>query len=376
MPEKHLHIVAFSIPFPANYGGVIDVFYKLKALHEAGIKLHLHCYQYDRPVAPELNMFCESVNYYPRNTTFASQLSLKPYIVQSRQSEDLIKNLLADDHPILFEGLHSCYYLNNKALQGRTLIYRESNIEHDYYFHLFKSESSLGRKSFFLLESIKLRLFQEQLKYATKMLVVSQTDRDYLAEHFPGKDVVYLPSFHGNSQVRSLPGRGSYVLYHGNLSVSENTQAAEYLIREVFNDSPVPLKIAGLNPSDDLKNLVSKYKNIELIPNPPQTEMEELIRNAQINILVTFQATGLKLKLLNTLYNGRWMLVNHAMLEGTGLESLCEIAGNTAELKEKIISLFDTEFDQNQLLARTELLEKRFSDKANAQKLIREIFGE
>ena len=376
MPENHLHIVAFSIPFPANYGGVIDVFYKLKALHKEGIKIHLHCYQYDRQEAPELNAYCESVNYYPRQTGFTAQLSLKPYIVESRQSEALIKNLLSNNFPILFEGLHTCYYINHKALQGRKLIYRESNIEHVYYYNLFKSEKNPGRKVFFLLESLKLRLFQKQLKYSTKMLVVSQTDRDYLARQFPGKEVVYLPSFHGNSEVESRPGKGKYVLYHGNLSVGENALAAQYLVKEVFNDIPIPLKIAGLNPSESLKNLVAQYQNIELIPNPPQPEMEALIKEAQINVLVTFQATGLKLKLLNTLYNGRWMLVNREMLAGTGLESLCEIAGSAGEMKQEIISLFNTEFDQNLLLARSELLQKRFSDEVNAKKLIKEVFGE
>ena len=376
MPENHLHIVSFSIPFPANYGGVIDVFYKLKALHKAGIKIHLHCYQYDRPEAPELNLYCESVNYYPRKTGLASQFSLKPYIVESRQSDELLKNLLSDNYPILFEGLHSCFYLNNKALQGRTLIYRESNIEHDYYFNLYKSEKNAGRKAFFLLESMKLRQYQNQLKFATKMLVVSQTDRDYLAKQFPEKEVVYLPSFHGNSEVKSQPGKGDYVLYHGNLSVGENALAAEYLAREVFNDLHIPLKIAGLNPSEELRSLISKFKNIELIANPPQAEMEALIRNAQINVLVTFQATGLKLKLLNTLYNGRWMLVNREMLAGTGIESLCEIAAGAGEMKQKIISLFNTEFNHNQLISRSELLQKSFSDETNAMKLIVEIFPE
>jgi len=376
MPDNHLHIVSFSIPFPANYGGVIDVFYKLKALNKIGIKIHLHCYQYDRDEAEELKNYCESVNYYPRKTGFASQFSVKPYIVESRQSELLLKNLLSDKHPILFEGLHSSYYLNNKDLQGRTLIYRESNIEHDYYFNLFKSEKSLGRKAFFLLESLKLLLYQKRLKFATKMLVVSQNDRDYLASQFPEKEVVYLPSFHGNNEVNIVEGKGNYVLYHGNLSVGENAQAAEYLVREVFNDIPVPLKIAGLNPSESLKLLVAGYNNIELIPNPPQAEMEALIKNAQINVLVTFQATGLKLKLLNTLYNGRWMLVNQEMLAGTGLDSLCEIATGTEEMKKKINSLFNTEFDRNQLLARNKLLQKRFSDEANARKLIAEVFQE
>ncbi len=374
MPDKHLHIVAFSIPYPANYGGVIDVFYKLKALYKAGIKIHLHCYQYDRPEAPELNTYCETINYYPRQTGLAAQFSLKPYIVESRKSGTLLQNLLSDDYPILFEGLHSCYYLNHRKLQGRKLIYRESNIEHDYYFNLFKSERNIGRKMFFLLESLKLTFFQKQLKYATKMLVVSQTDCDYLAKKFPEKEVVYLPSFHGNHEVGSLPGKGSYVLYHGNLSVGENAQAAIFLASEVFDNLSVTLKIAGLNPAESLKNLVAMYKNVELIPNPPQAEMEALIKNAQINILVTFQSTGLKLKLLNTLYNGRWMLVNPEMLAGTGLESLCEIAADATEMKKKIHSLFNTEFDQNQLVARKELLKKRFSDEENAGKLIHEIF--
>lgn len=207
------------------------------------------------------------------------------------------------------------------------------------------------------------------------MLVVSQTDRDYLAHQFPGNEVVYLPSFHGNNEVSSMPGRGDFVLYHGNLAVGENVLAAEYLVKEVFNDINIPLKIAGLNPPESLINLVAPFENIKLIPNPTQAEMESLIKNAQINVLVTFQATGLKLKLLNTLYNGRWMLVNREMLAGTGLESLCETAGDAAEMKKKIISLYNTEFDQNKLVARTELLQMRFSDDENANKLIWEVFG-
>jgi hypothetical protein len=375
MPDKHLHIVAFSIPFPANYGGVIDVFYKLKALHKAGIKIHLHCYQYDRIEAPELKTYCESVNYYARKTGFKTNLSMKPYIVESRQSDLLLKKLQSDNYPILFEGLHSCYYLNHKSLQSRKLIYRESNIEHEYYFNLFKSEKNIGRKSFFLVESIKLLFYQRQLKYSSKMLVVSQTERDYLAGKFPEKDVVYLPSFHGNSEVKITPGKGNYILYHGNLSVSENALAAEYLVKQVFNDLSVPLKIAGLNPSESLQKLVASNPNIELIANPASDEMESLIKNAQINVLVTFQATGLKLKLLNTLYNGRWMLVNNEMLDGTGLESLCEIAENAAEMKTKLLRLFDAKFNQNQLVARNKILQSRFSDETNARKLIEEIFG-
>ena len=46
--EKHLHIVSFDVPWPANYGGVIDVFYKVKALSAKGIRIHLHAFEYGR----------------------------------------------------------------------------------------------------------------------------------------------------------------------------------------------------------------------------------------------------------------------------------------------------------------------------------------
>lgn len=46
--ERHLNIIAFNIPWPANYGGIIDVYYKMKALHQCGVKIILHCFEYER----------------------------------------------------------------------------------------------------------------------------------------------------------------------------------------------------------------------------------------------------------------------------------------------------------------------------------------
>ena len=68
--NKEIHIVSFNIPYPANYGGVIDVFYKLKALRDLEIKIHLHAFKYDRLESAELEKICESVSYYKRPKSF------------------------------------------------------------------------------------------------------------------------------------------------------------------------------------------------------------------------------------------------------------------------------------------------------------------
>ena len=61
--DKYLNVIALNIPYPANYGGVIDIYYKLVALHQNGVRIVLHCFEYERPHAPELEEVCLKVYY-------------------------------------------------------------------------------------------------------------------------------------------------------------------------------------------------------------------------------------------------------------------------------------------------------------------------
>ena len=55
------------MPFPADYGGAIEEFYKIKSLYLCGVKVYLHCFIYgDRERQDELEMYCEKVYYYER----------------------------------------------------------------------------------------------------------------------------------------------------------------------------------------------------------------------------------------------------------------------------------------------------------------------
>lgn len=370
MPDKHLHIISFDIPYPPNYGGVIDVYYKIRTLHKLGIKIHLHCFEYQgRDRSAELNSLCEEVFYYPRKTGLRSAFSFKPYIVTSRKSEILMANLLKDDYPVLFEGLHSCYYIDDPRLRKRMKIYRESNIEHRYYFNLFKVDANFRNRIYFLLASAKLRLYQKVLRNADMMLAVSQHDTEYLQRHFPGKNIYHLPSFHANNHVSVLPGKGDYALYHGNIEVPENEFAATYLVTKVFDGLDIPLIIAGMKPRAKFIKLAESRPNIMVVANPDDEKMFDLIRNAQVNILVTFQATGLKLKLLNTLYNGRFCLVNEPMIKGTSLDTLCETGNTSEELRTKLKELFSEEFTLDEVNRRVGFLKERYDNEVNGQRM-------
>ncbi len=367
---SNLHIVSFTIPFPADYGGVIDVFYKIKSLSEQGLKIHLHCFEYDRKPDEELKKICEKIFYYKRKSGFLNFLSFTPFVVKSRESEELLNNLLTDDFPILFEGLHCCSLLNHPQLRNRLKLVRTTNIEHEYYYNLFRAEKNLWKKKFFLQESFKLYFFENILKNANYILPISKYDHNYFSLKFFSEKVIYIPAFQQNKKMNAEEGKGNYVLYHGNLSVPENKSSVEFLVENVFSKIRLPFKIAGKNPDENLKNLIKKYPHIEIISNPSDEKLNGLIHDAHINLLFSFHSAGMKIKLLNALYNGRFCLVNSAMLQGTDLHSICEIANDGNEIKEKVEELFWKEFIKEKIEEREKKLKKEFSNSENALKII------
>ncbi|MFW6019493.1 MAG: glycosyltransferase family 1 protein [Bacteroidales bacterium] len=375
MSDQHLHIIAFDIPYPPNYGGVIDVWHKLRTLYHHKIKIHLHCFEYPgRARTDKLKQYCASVNYYKRHLGFKQALSKKPYIIATRKNEDLLQNLLKDNYPILFEGLHSCYYIDDPGLKGRKKIYRESNIEHRYYYNLFSTTRNLYLKTYYLTEALKLRFFEKKIQHASAAAVVSKADQQELQNRYPDLTVKLIPSFHPHDQIVCEPGLGNYVLYHGNLEVPENENAALYLLNEVFQHYSQKIIVAGMNPTSRLKKTIDTVENAELIANPSQEVMNELIKKAHVHLLVTFQATGLKLKLLNALYRGRFALVNDLMVRGTRFKELCHIANTPEQITKKLDELFRRPFKKEDLTGRKTLLDKHYSNHSNAEKLLDLIY--
>jgi hypothetical protein len=335
--SKKIHIISFDVPFPPNYGGVIDVFFKIKALKSKGVNVILHCFIYGREKNTILEQLCEKVYYYPRQKKLTHFFSLLPFIVRSRINKDLKKNLMQDQYPILFEGLHTCFLLNDKDINTRLKIYRESNIEHEYYFQLAKIENNIFKKIFFYSEAIKLRRFEKKLVNADIMLIVSESETDYFKKKFPAEKVNYLPSFHGNEIMEENTGQGNYALFHGKLSVPENHFAAMLLLREVFSKLNINVVIAGMDPSSELIEAAKEFSHIKIVSNPSMEQMAELIKNAHIHCLYSAQATGLKLKLLNVLYHGRFIVLNDKMIVGTGIDKTTMLVENDLMCWKQII---------------------------------------
>ena len=373
MAEKHLHIITHDVPWPADFGGVIDQFYKIKTLYQYGVKIHLHCFVNKRPPQDELKKYCETVYYYKRHTGIGHFSFSIPYIVSSRKNDELLKNLSKDNYPVLMEAIHCSYYLYAGELTNRIALLRLHNAEFEYYHHLAMHEKNVFKKHYYNHESRLLKKYEKKLAEKVKIAALSGQDVEVYQHLFKATNIIHLPLFLPYLNAAGKEGIGCFCLYHGNLAINENEEAAIWLLQNVFNDIKIPFVITGKNPSQKLEFLAHQQPHTCLVANPSDKELHDMIAKAQINILPSFNNTGIKLKLLNALYNGRHCLVNKTGVEGSGLNRLCAIAEDADDFKTAIQYLYAIPYTNEENKKRQLLLQQLYNNQKNGEKLI-EIF--
>jgi len=374
MEDRKLHIVCHDVPYPPDYGGVFDLYYKIRTLHEQGIKIHLHCFTSGRDEQPILKTICEQVYYYPRRTGHKGFSHHLPYIVCSRSNTELLERLLQDEYPILLEGVHCTYLTQDDRFSNRKILLRLHNVESVYYKQLAKSSSSWFKKLYYLRESAVLRKYERHIASGWPILAVTQTDADMAAGTYQSKNISVIPVFLPFQHIESPQGTGCYCLYHGNLSVDENEKAVIWLLENVFNDLSIPFLVAGKNPGSKLRRTVAKYKNCCIVSDPNDQELKDIISKAQLHVIPSFNCTGVKLKLLNALFNGRHCVVNANAVEGTGLKEVCHLAEGANGFKKVIENLYERPFTFLDLQYRREKLQNQYDNLNTARRLIAQIW--
>ena len=83
---------------------------------------------------------------------------------------------------------------------------------------------------------------------------------------------------------------------------------------------------------------------------------------------------GIKLKLVNALFNGKHTLVNTATVDGSGLEVLCHIANDARNFIQLIKNLDEQPFTQADIDLRKSVLKNMFNNEVNAKQQVQWIW--
>jgi hypothetical protein len=164
-------------------------------------------------------------------------------------------------------------------------------------------------------------------------------------------------------------------LYHGNLSLLDNYQIIIQLLANELSTCKHHIVIAGKNPNKTLVEFVKNKPTINLIPNPSDAEMDELILNAHICLAVAKNSSGVKLKLINSLFKARFVVSDEQAIHGSGLEELCFIPQDELEFPVLIDKLMQQTFTDADIQQRKNELLFKYDNKLNALKILNAIFN-
>lgn len=335
----------------------MDIFYRIECLSKLGFDLTIHVFEYGRGKQKELEKFGK-VFYYKRNFSFWLHFSKIPFIVLSRKNRSLLENLLSDSAPILFEGIHTTYFLGHPKLHNRQKFVRAHNVEHEYYQQLGRHTHSLFKRVFFYLESLKLRFYEQNLKYATTILAIKSKDIDHFKQI--NSNIKLLPASI-SKELSAFHETKNFALFHGNLSVIENENAI-YKIHEIIKSDlskAFQFIVAGKNPTQNLTRYCAEQR-ILLVQNPSMEEMNNLISEARIHLFQSDFDSGVKLKLLKSINSCAHILTTHHLIFDSKISEFCHVANDENEFKTKFNQLKSISLTFNELKSRKEFLSAYF----------------
>jgi len=366
MPQKPLHIISFDNPYPPVYGGAIDVFYKIKALHAAGYKIFLHCFVDDEFADHAvLNQFVSELYIYKRRYKSLKWFSLTPLPVLSRFHKDLLLNIGKNDAPLLFEGLQTTYILNKHQFKDRKIYLRLHNLEADYFSGLSKSETSFIKKILYRVESAKYGMYQKIMSKFDAVFTLSKYETEVVNTEF--KNAHYVPVFHGNEKVAPLSEFGKYAIYHGDLRMSDNKKAALFLVN-VFKKIPeYSLIIASNKGKKIVERQIGEVPNVTFSNIKNEAHLDELLANSHLSVMLSFQQSGTKLKAVNSLYKSRFCIINNNMIDDENIRNLCTVAETESDFIAAVNTLKNQPYQENE--HRTAVLRNILNDELNALKI-------
>jgi hypothetical protein len=368
---KAIHIVCYTIPYPVDNDVNFELFYKVVAFQKIGIEVKLHCFRGENDIIqPILQKYSSSVMYYQKSIKNNFR---QPYLLVSSQKELLCKNLLKDNDPIIMDGLQTSFVVNDARFTNRKIYVRVHQVEYLNYKALYNSSKWGMRKLRYWYWAKKVKQYEQQLAKKVPIITLVQSDYEYFEKEYQANWASFVPVFF-NGDFNIPLGKGDFCVYHGNLSVQENEEAVTWLLENVFNDLEIPFVIAGKNPSKKLIDLSHQYMHTCIAINPSDAEMKDLVKKAQINILPSINVSGIKKKIFNALYNGRFCITNIKGAVGFNSNELFIFANDVATMKEKINMYFNQPFTEEHAALRKQHLTQKYNLEANANRFLEVLY--
>lgn len=363
------------LPYPPASGGQIRTYNLLKHLsksHEITL-VCLYKRESERQYAEQLKGYCKHIHLCKRpehpwqiSTVLKAVFGRLPFLIVRNYSQEAtatVQKLLASQ---TFDVIHAetFYVMPHIPSTNIPTILVDQTLEYRVYKH-FISQLPWYLYHPLRLDIFKLKYWEEYYWHRAKLVVaVSDTDARAITSLAPSIHPVIIPNGASDDMFEpsTSPPRDEQspfnLLFVGNFSWLQNTEAAQYLMREVLPLLPQKvsyrLTIAGQNIPDRLRSSTLPVDIIDLEGSDNDT-VRHIYHKAHLFVAPIFGPGGTRLKILTAMATHLPVVTTQ-----TGAEGL-----NLSDGESVLIANSPQDFARNILrLIQDNALGKRIADRA------------
>lgn len=379
------------VPYPPASGGQIRTLNLLKYLSEEHeiILVALYKDEEQRSYANDLKKYCKKIYLCKRakkpwqlNNILRAVFTRWPFLIvrnYSPQARQVVETILKEEDIDVIHA-ETFYVMPHVPKTHKPILLVDQTIEYKVYQHYIKT-LPLPLELVLNLDIIKLKYWERfYWRKANVVALMSEKDEEIVRKLEPKVKTTIIPNGAGEDMLVKAPAKKDIssptLLFVGNYSWLQNTEAAQKLAEEIFpvikkKIPHIKLVIAGQHAEELLQ-----YKSEDIIvhnisPSDNETVVR-LYKECTLFIAPIFGEGGTRLKILAAMAAGMPVIGTSIALEGLEVEHKKHalIAQNSREFAEGVSALLHDAslFSAIQHNAH-ELVLKNYSFKAISKKL-------
>lgn len=329
------------LPYPLLTGGQTRSYNLIKRLSSLGHQITLFCLiknEEERKYVGNLEKFCKEVKVFIRsqkpwtlNNILRTGFSLYPFLVirnWAKGEKSEIDKMLESEE---FDLIHAetFYVMPHIPITSIPILLVEQTIEYLVYRHFADQFKLPLIKQLLYLDVFKMKFWE--LKYwkkAKKVVAMSEDDKKSMLQQLPDLDVSIIPNgvdsvFFGEKIKSRL--KEQVILYLGNFTWLQNREAAEVLLKNVWQKIKLKLPKAKLwIIGKEAKGFFANFASLDIRVDEV-ADVREAYQEASVLVAPIYGGGGTRYKNLESFASGLPVVTTAIGIRGTSAKDGVEV---------------------------------------------------
>lgn len=321
--------ITSELPFPANTGGKIVMFERIKYLSHKN-KIFLFAFinnPKEKEFKNNLLKYCAEVKLYNKEKNIFKIIKciINPYSVEIRSSKRLMYDLYSfiEDNAIDIINIDFPQVSKNILnIKNIPIVLNQHNIEYLSFKSIAQNENNILKKTIYYFEYLKMSLFEKCLynkKIFSGITFVSSDDEKIFKKKYKFYNTQLIPvGVNINNLIVEKKIADNNFIFIGKMNYMPNIQAMKWFCDKIWpkiksNLKNANLYIVGKDPTVD----VIKLKSESIIVTGTVESVKPYLDIASVYIIPLQSGGGVKVKLLEALGSGQLVVTTSKGIEGT-----------------------------------------------------------